>query len=249
MRHRWLTLDVSKFRSAHSSRVNHCPCVDSVVLVGAGLLGVYGAAESPAVTRPWWQTGVVYQVYPRSFRDTDGDGIGDLPGITEKLPYLADIGVDIVWLSPIYPSPMADFGYDISNYTGIAPEYGTMSDFDALLEEAHRLGLRLLLDFVPNHSSNEHPWFVESRSSVDNPKRDWYVWSDSTRYNSSAPNNWQSVFGGSSWEADGATNQSYYHAFLKEQPDLNYRNPEVVAAMQDVVGFWLERGVDGFRVE
>ena len=202
-----------------------------IVIVGAGLLGVYGAAAPPpsgAPARPWWQTGIVYQVYPRSFCDSDGDGIGDLAGITSKLPYLASLGIDIVWLSPIYPSPMADFGYDIANYTGVAPEYGTMDDFDALLDVAHSLGLRVLLDFVPNHSSEHHPWFEESRSSINSPKRDWYVWADTA---DAPPNNWQSVFGGSAWELDNTTRQYYYHAFLKEQPDLNYRNPAVVEAM------------------
>ena len=196
----------------------------------------------------WWESGVVYQVYPRSFRDTDGDGVGDLRGVTEKLGYLAWLGADAVWLSPFYPSPMADFGYDISDYTGVHPVFGTLEDFDALVAEAHRLGLKVILDFVPNHTSDEHPWFLESRSSGDNPKRDWFIWRDASP-DGSPPNNWRAVFGGSAWEWDEATGQYYYHAYLKEQPDLNWRNPEVREVMFDVLRFWLERGVDGFRVD
>lgn len=196
----------------------------------------------------WWQKGIIYQIYPRSFKDSNGDGVGDLNGIREKLPYLKWLGVDAVWLSPIYPSPMADFGYDISDYTGIDPVFGTLEDFDALLAEAHGLGLRVLLDLVPNHTSEEHPWFRESRSSRDNPKRDWYIWKDPAP-DGGPPNNWLSVFGGSGWEFDARTGQYYYHAFLKEQPDLNWRNPEVRHAMSDVMRFWLDRGVDGFRVD
>ena len=197
---------------------------------------------------PWWERGVVYQVYPRSFQDSDGDGVGDLRGITGRLGYLEWLGVDAVWISPFYPSPMADFGYDVSDYTGVHPMFGTLEDFDALVEEAHRLGIRVILDYVPNHTSDEHPWFVESRSSRDNPKRDWYIWRDATS-EGSPPNNWVASFGGGAWEWDGATEQYYYHAYLKEQPDLNWRNPAVREAMYDVLRFWLERGVDGFRVD
>ncbi len=190
----------------------------------------------------WWKRAVIYEVYPRSFQDSNGDGIGDLAGILERLDYLVELGVDAVWISPIYPSPMADFGYDISDYCGIDPLFGTMADFDRLLAEVHRRGLRLILDFVPNHTSDQHPWFLESRASRENAKRDWYIWRDQ-------PNNWSSNFGGSGWEFDPATGQYYYHSFLKQQPDLNWRNPAVVDAMFDVLRFWLRKGVDGFRVD
>ncbi|MES2220658.1 MAG: alpha-amylase family glycosyl hydrolase, partial [Acidobacteriota bacterium] len=190
----------------------------------------------------WWKRALIYEIYPRSFQDSNGDGIGDLYGILDRLDYLLDLGVDAVWIAPIYPSPMADFGYDISDYCGIDPMFGNMSDFDQLLEQVHRRGLRLILDFVPNHTSDQHPWFLESRSSRDNAKRDWYIWRDQ-------PNNWTSNFGGSAWEFDEATGQYYYHSFLKQQPDLNWRNPAVKAAMFDVLRFWLRKGVDGFRVD
>lgn len=196
----------------------------------------------------WWQEGIVYQVYPRSFMDSDGDGIGDLRGVQSRLDYLEWLGVDAIWISPIYPSPMADFGYDVSDYTGIHPIFGDMEDLDRLIEEVHSRGMSLILDLVPNHTSEEHPWFLESRSSRDNPKRDWYLWRDPSA-DGSEPNNWLSVFGGSGWEWDEKTGQYYYHAFLKEQPDLNWRNPEVQEAMFDVMRFWLDRGVDGFRVD
>lgn len=196
----------------------------------------------------WWQKGVVYQIYPRSYKDSDGDGIGDLRGIISKLDYLEKLGIDAVWISPIYPSPMADFGYDVSDYTGIHSMFGTMADFDELLKEVHSRRMKLILDLVPNHSSDQHPWFQESLSSKDNPKRDWYIWKDPAP-DGGPPNNWLSVFGGSAWEYHEETGQYYYHAFLKEQPDLNWRNPEVKKAMLDVMRFWLEKGVDGFRVD
>ena len=196
----------------------------------------------------WWQRGVIYQIYPRSFQDSNGDGIGDLPGITARLPYVAALGVDAIWISPIYPSPMADFGYDVANYCDIDPMFGTLADFEQLMGHAHRLGLKVLLDFVPNHTSNRHPWFEESRSSRDNPKRDWYLWRDPAA-DGGPPNNWLSRMGGSAWEWDESTGQYYYHAFLREQPDLNWRNAEVRRAMDDVLRFWLARGVDGFRVD
>jgi alpha-glucosidase len=196
----------------------------------------------------WWQKGIIYQIYPRSFYDTNEDGIGDLNGIREKLDYVKWLGVQAIWISPVFSSPMADFGYDISDYTGIHPMFGTMKDFDNLLEEAHRLDLKIILDLVPNHSSDQHPWFLESRSSRDNPKRNWYLWKDPGP-NGGPPNNWLSVFRGSAWEYDSKTEQYYYHAFLKEQPDLNWRNPEVRQAMNDVMRYWLEKGVDGFRVD
>jgi alpha-glucosidase len=196
----------------------------------------------------WWQQEVIYQIYPRSFQDSNGDGVGDLKGIIRRLDYLQNLGVKGVWISPIYPSPMADFGYDISDYTGIHQLFGTLSDFDDLLKEIHQRGMKLILDLVPNHSSDQHPWFIESRSSRDNPKRNWYIWRDALP-DGSAPNNWLAAFGGPAWEWDEKTKQYYYHAFLKEQPDLNWRNPEVQEAMLAVMKFWLERGVDGFRVD
>lgn len=198
--------------------------------------------------KKWWQTGIIYQVYPRSYQDSNGDGVGDLKGILGRLDYLQWLGINAVWLSPIYPSPMADFGYDISDYTGIHPLFGNMADFDILLEEVHKRGMKLLLDLVPNHTSDQHPWFLESRSSRDNPKRDWYIWHDPLP-DGGVPNNWLSMFGGVAWEWDHNTQQYYYHAFLKEQPDLNWRNPEVQQAMFDVMRFWLKKGVDGFRVD
>jgi alpha-glucosidase len=196
----------------------------------------------------WWRDGIFYQIYPRSFQDSDGDGIGDISGVVERLPYLAALGIDAIWLSPIFPSPMADFGYDISNYVGIDPIFGTLDDFDALLAAAHASGLKVILDLVPNHTSDQHPWFIESRSSRDNPKRDWYLWRE-PRADGTAPTNWLSEFGGSAWAWDAGTRQYYYHAFLAQQPDLNWRNPDVRRAIYDVMRFWLRRGVDGFRVD
>lgn len=196
----------------------------------------------------WWQHGIVYQVYPRSFADASGDGVGDLRGIIDRLDYLEWLGIDAVWVSPIYPSPMADFGYDVAKYKDIHPMFGTLGDFDVLVEALHERKMRLILDFVPNHSSDQHPWFIESRSSRDNPKRDWYIWRDPAK-GGGPPNNWLSHFGGEAWEYDHATGQYYLHSFLKEQPDLNWRNPDVRAAMNDVLRFWLSRGVDGFRMD
>jgi alpha-glucosidase len=196
----------------------------------------------------WWQTAVIYQIYPRSFQDSGRDGVGDLPGIIRRLPYLAELGVDAVWLSPIFRSPMADFGYDISDYTDIDPLFGRLAEFDALIEASHRLGIRVILDLVPNHTSDRHPWFVESRASRTSRKRDWYIWRDPGP-DGGPPNNWLSEFGGSAWRVDPATGQYYYHAFLAEQPDLNWRNPAVRDAVHDVMRFWLVRGVDGFRVD
>jgi alpha-glucosidase len=195
----------------------------------------------------WWRHGIFYQVYPRSFQDSNGDGIGDLAGIMQRLPYLVSLGIDAIWLSPIFPSPMADFGYDISDYIGIDPLFGTMAEFDRLVAAAHDAGLKVILDLVPNHTSDQHPWFIESRSSRDNPKRDWYVWRDAA--SGGPPNNWLSEFGGSAWAYDEATGQYYYHAFLAQQPDLNWRNREVREAIYDVMRFWLGKGVDGFRVD
>src|SRR3954469_23702449 len=198
--------------------------------------------------RRWWKSAVIYQVYPRSFQDTDDNGVGDLNGITERLPYFVDLGVDAIWISPIFRSPMADFGYDVSNYVDIDPIFGSMEDFDRLIAKAHALGIRIILDFVPNHSSDRHPWFVESRRSRSNPKRDWFIWRDPTP-DGGPPNNWLSEFGGSGWEFDPNTEQYFHHTFLSAQPDLNWRNPAVRNAMHDVMRFWLRRGVDGFRVD
>ena len=196
----------------------------------------------------WWQSGVIYQIYPRSFQDSNGDGIGDLPGIRQRLDYLRWLGVEAIWISPIYPSPMADFGYDVADYCDVAPLFGTLDDFDVLVADAHLRGIRVILDFVPNHTSDHHPWFRESRASRKNPRRDWYIWRDG-KPEGGPPNNWVSQFGGSAWTYDQATGQWYLHSFLREQPDLNWRNPAVRAAMMDVLNFWLRRGVDGFRVD
>ena len=196
----------------------------------------------------WWQRGIIYQVYPRSFQDADGDGVGDLAGVVQRLDYLAWLGVDALWLSPIYPSPMADFGYDVADYCGVDPLFGTLGDFDRLVAEAHRRGLKVILDFVPNHTSDRHPWFLESRASRESPKRDWYLWRDPAP-GGGPPNNWRASFGGPAWDYDPPTGQYYYHAFLPAQPDLNWRHPAVQRAMLDVLRFWLDRGVDGFRVD
>ncbi|HEV8629495.1 MAG TPA: alpha-amylase family glycosyl hydrolase [Thermoanaerobaculia bacterium] len=202
------------------------------------------AAEQHA----WWQRGVIYQVYPLSFQDSGGDGFGDLPGLLARLDYLQWLGVDALWLSPIYPSPMGDWGYDVADYCDVDPRFGTLADLDALIAEAHRRGLRVLLDFVPNHTSDQHPWFIESQASRANPRRDWYHWRDPAP-SGGPPNNWISVFGGSAWELDAPTGQYYHHSFLRQQPDLDWRHPEVRAAMHEALRFWLRRGVDGFRVD
>jgi alpha-glucosidase len=196
----------------------------------------------------WWQTGIIYQIYPRSFQDSNHDGVGDLRGIVHRLPYLVELGVDAMWLSPIFTSPMADFGYDIANYTDVDPLFGNLDDLDNLIDAAHRYQLKLILDLVPNHTSDQHPWFVESKKSRNNLKRDWFIWRDPAP-NGGPPNNWLSEFGGSAWEFDPNTHQYYHHTFLSAQPDLNWRNPAVRNAMHDVMRFWLRRGVDGFRVD
>jgi alpha-glucosidase len=196
----------------------------------------------------WWQTGIIYQIYPRSYQDSNGDGVGDLNGILQRLDYVASLDVHAVWLSPIYPSPMHDFGYDVADYTGIHAQFGSLDDFDRLLTEAHERGLRLILDLVPNHTSDEHLWFVESRARRDSPKRDWYIWRNPAP-DGGPPNNWLSHFGGPAWTFDATTGQYYLHQFVKQQPELNYRNPAVLDAMLDVMRFWLDRGVDGFRVD
>jgi alpha-glucosidase len=196
----------------------------------------------------WWKHAVIYEIYPRSFQDSNGDGIGDLNGITQRLDYLKDLGVDAIWITPMYPSPQVDFGYDIADYTAIDPQYGTMADFDRLVKEAKARDIRVIMDFVPNHTSDQHPWFIESRSSRTNPKRDWYIWRDG-KGPGQPPNNWLSWFGHSAWKFDPLTGQFYYHHFYPEQPDLNWRNAEVRKAMYGVLRFWLDRGVAGFRLD
>ncbi|WP_299726869.1 alpha-amylase family glycosyl hydrolase [uncultured Tateyamaria sp.] len=198
--------------------------------------------------KDWWRGAVIYQIYPRSFQDSNGDGIGDLNGITQRLPYIASLGVDAIWISPFFTSPMKDFGYDVSDYRGIDPMFGTMSDFDVLTETAHSLGLRVMIDLVLSHTSDEHPWFKESRANRDNPKSDWYVWSE-PKEDGTPPNNWLSIFGGSAWQWDGRREQYFLHNFLTSQPDLNFHCPDVQDALLDVVRFWLDRGVDGFRLD
>lgn len=199
------------------------------------------------MNKKWWKESVAYQVYPRSFMDSNGDGIGDLKGVTSKLDYLKELGIDVIWLSPMYKSPNDDNGYDISDYRDIMDEFGSMADFDELLEEVHKRGMKLILDLVINHTSDEHPWFVESRSSKDNPKRDWYIWKDGK--DGKEPNNWESIFSGSAWKYDETTDQYFMHIFSEKQPDLNWENPDVRNALHDMVNWWLEKGIDGFRVD
>jgi len=207
-----------------------------------------GPDSATAAAQPWWKGAAIYQIYPRSFLDSNGDGIGDLPGITTRLDYVANLGVDAIWLSPFFTSPMRDFGYDVADYRGVDPVFGTLADFEALVERAHALGLKVIIDQVYSHSSDQHQWFQESRSSRDNPKADWYVWADA-KPDGSPPNNWQSVFSGPAWTWDARRGQYYLHNFLPEQPDLNLHNPAAQDAMLDVARFWLERGVDGFRLD
>lgn len=214
----------------------------------AGASGTALPARGAAKQQPWWERAVIYEIYPRSFQDTNGDGIGDLKGITQRLDYLRGLGIDAIWVTPFFPSPNVDFGYDVADYTNVAPEYGTMADWDELAREAKKRGIRVMVDFVLNHSSDQHPWFRESRSSRTNPKRDWYVWKDPAP-DGGPPTNWQSIFGGSTWELDPATGQYYYHVFYKQQPDLNWANPDLRKAMQDVVRFWLDHGASGFRLD
>lgn len=210
--------------------------------------GARGDAASAGSGQSWWKAGVVYQVYPRSFADADGDGVGDLPGITSHLDYLEQLGVAAVWLSPFYPSPMVDFGYDVTDHTDVDALFGTVEDFDALVRGAHQRGLRVLVDFIPNHTSDQHRWFTAACSSRQDPHRNWYLWADPA-VDGGPPNNWRSVFGGSAWTLHPATGQYYYHAYLPEQPDLNWRDPDVRRAQLDVMRTWLDRGVDGFRVD
>jgi alpha-glucosidase len=215
------------------------------------------AAQTSSTARgngvPWWKHAVIYEIYPRSFQDTNGDGLGDLNGITDHLNYLQSLGVTAIWIAPCYPSPQADFGYDISNYEAIDPQYGTMADFDNLVSQAKKHNIRIIMDMVMNHTSDEHPWFKESESSRNNPRRNWYIWRDPKGYTADGkpipPNNWISDFGGSAWQWDPKTKQFYYHEFYVKQPDLNWRNPEVEKAMFDVIRFWLDKGVAGFRLD
>ncbi|MDW3938747.1 alpha-glucosidase [Staphylococcus saprophyticus] len=200
------------------------------------------------MNKQWWKEAVAYQVYPRSFNDSNNDGIGDLPGVIEKLDYLKDLGIDVIWLSPMYKSPNDDNGYDISDYKDIMDEFGTMHDFNQLLEGAHKRGMKLILDLVVNHTSDEHPWFIESKSSKDNPKRDWYIWKK-PKSDGSEPNNWESIFNGSTWEFDEQTQEYYFHLFSKKQPDLNWDNPAVRNEIFDMMNWWFEKGIDGFRVD
>ena len=218
-----------------------------LALMLAALVPVTAQAKAPAKA-PWWSHAVIYEIYPRSFQDSNGDGVGDLNGVTRRLDYLKALGIDAIWLTPFYPSPNYDFGYDVADYTNVAPEYGTMADFDHLVAEAKKRGIRVMVDFVLNHSSLEHAWFRQSASSRTNPKRDWYVWHDPAP-DGGPPTNWKSIFGGSAWTLDPKTGQYYYHIFLPQQPDLNWRNPAVVRAMGDVMRFWLKHGVAGFRLD
>jgi alpha-glucosidase len=211
------------------------------------------SAQAPNSEQTWWKNAVIYEIYPRSFQDSNGDGIGDLNGITQRLDYLQSLGVDAIWLSPVYPSPQVDFGYDISDYENIDPQYGTLQDFDRLVAEAGKRHIRILMDMVMNHSSDKHKWFIESRSSRTNPYRDWYMWNDGKGETATSkgevPNNWQSDFGHSAWEWDEKTRQYYYHKFYIQQPDLNWNNPKVHQAFKDIIAFWLKRGVGGFRFD
>jgi len=197
----------------------------------------------------WWRTAVVYQVWPRSFQDSHGDGVGDLPGVLQRLDHLSDLGVDVVWLSPVFPSPQVDNGYDVSNYQDVDPLFGSLADLDALIQALHARGMRLVLDVVLNHTSDQHPWFIESRGSRESPKRDWYWWRAPGEVPGAEPNAWQSLFSGSAWQLDDATGEYYLHTFARQQPDLNWESPQVRAAMAEMLCWWVDRGVDGFRLD
>ncbi|MGA7413802.1 MAG: alpha-glucosidase [Bryobacteraceae bacterium] len=223
--------------------------LSSLACVLGSLCCVPGLAQaSGPAADPWWKHAVIYEIYPRSFQDSNGDGMGDLNGITQRLDYLKELGVDAIWIAPIYPSPQVDFGYDISDYENIDPQYGTLADFDRLIAEANRRGIHVIMDAVLNHTSDKSPWFIESASSRTNPKRDWYIWRDG-KAPGKPPNNWLSIFGHSAWQYSPATDQYYYHYFYIQQPDLNWRNPQVEKAMFDQLRFWLDRGVAGFRLD
>ncbi len=219
-----------------------------LVASAIGSLAFSQNSSPQASADPWWKHAVIYEIYPRSFQDSNGDGLGDLNGITERLDYLKDLGVDAIWIAPLYPSPQVDFGYDISDYGNIDPQYGTLADFDRLVAEANKRHIRVIMDAVLNHTSDKHPWFIESASSKTNPKRDWYIWKDG-KAPGEPPNNWLSTFGHSAWQFSPKTNQYYYHYFYIQQPDLNWRNPQVETAMFNTLRFWLDRGVAGFRLD
>lgn len=254
-------------KRAHRTNLSHRLILGIASTVLAGCIGASAPAQTkvpataPGQTTltaqsndgPWWKHAVIYEIYPRSFQDSTGDGIGDLNGITQRLGYLQSLGVNAVWLSPIYPSPQVDFGYDISDYENIDSQYGTLADFDKLVSQAKERHIRIIMDMVMNHTSDQHKWFLESKSSKTNPKRDWYIWRDGKGFDANGkpipPNNWVSLFGGSAWQYDPKTKQFYYHEFYKQQPDLNWRNPAVEKAMFDTVRFWLDRGVAGFRLD
>jgi len=225
----------------------------TLAAVGQNAPGNSKSNAASSSEQDWWKNAILYEIYPRSFQDSNGDGVGDLNGITQRLDYLKQLGVDAIWLSPCYPSPQADFGYDISDYENIDPQYGTLADFDRLVAEAKKRNIRIIMDMVMNHSSDEHKWFKESRSSRTNPYRDWYVWHDGKGETATdkgqPPNNWQSDFGGSAWEWDETTRQYYYHKFYVKQPDFNWNNPKVHEAFKDIIAFWLKRGVAGFRFD
>ncbi|WVE38328.1 alpha-amylase family glycosyl hydrolase, partial [Priestia megaterium] len=197
--------------------------------------------------KKWWKEAVAYQIYPRSFMDSNGDGIGDIQGVISKLDYLSDLGIDVIWICPIYQSPNDDNGYDISDYKDIMKDFGTMEDFDELLDEVHHRGMKLIMDLVINHTSDEHPWFLESRSSKENPYRDYYIWHEGK--DGKEPNNWESIFSGSAWEFDEKTKEYYMHVFSKKQPDLNWENEKVRHKLYEMVNWWLDKGIDGFRVD
>jgi alpha-glucosidase len=255
--------EVTAMQSASKVKKGLASLASALLLAAAALAA--GGQSVPATTqtavktasrqseRDWWQNAVIYEIYPRSFQDSNGDGIGDLNGITQRLDYLQELGVDAIWLTPVYPSPQVDFGYDISDYRAIDPQYGTMADFDKLVDEAAKRHIRVIMDMVMNHTSDKHKWFLESRSSRDNPYRDWYVWRDGKGETAASqgepPNNWQSYFGHSAWQWDPKTRQYYYHKFYIQQPDLNWNNPKVHQAFKDIVAFWLKRGVGGFRFD
>ncbi len=255
-------LPPSSSRGKRSKTLKYCVCTLIAMCGVVVLIAIIGMAVGAAIEitklrsfdttditdLEWWKRAVIYQVYPRSYQDSDGDGSGDLAGIINRTEYLSEVGVDTIWLSPIFSSPQRDNGYDVSNYTDVDPLFGTLDQLKLLLKDLHEKSMHLLLDFVPNHTSNEHPWFIESRQDRENPKRDWYVWADG-KGNGIPPNNWISVFGGPAWTYDNVTNQWYLHQFSEFQPDLNYSNPDVRKAFEDVLKFWLEFGVDGFRID
>ncbi len=238
-----------------TKRVVQCAAMAALMWMTlcTGIGAQQARAQNQASERDWWKNAVIYEIYPRSFQDTNGDGVGDLNGITERLDYLKELGVDAIWLTPIYPSPQVDFGYDISDYRAIDPQYGTMADFGRLVAEANKRHIRVLMDMVMNHTSDQHPWFIQSRSSRTNPYRNWYVWrngkGETATSKGQPPNNWESIFGHSAWQWDATTRQYYYHKFYIQQPDLNWYNPRVHQAFKDILSFWLERGVGGFRFD